>query len=72
MIAWLRIGDLEIARITEQTSPIRSALDAADDIVFQSFVVCSPHHIVLIDSCIGNDKDRPGRPRWQMNRTPTS
>ena len=32
----------------------------------QSFVVRTPHHTVLIDSCIGNDKPRPTRPAWNM------
>jgi hypothetical protein len=27
---------------------------------FQSYVVRTPHHTVLVDSCIGNDKVRPG------------
>lgn len=44
------------------------ALDADDNLVlvFQAFVVRTPHHLVLVDSCIGNDKPRPGRPRWHM------
>ncbi len=33
---------------------------------FQSYVVKTPHHTILIDSCIGNDKPRPGRPAWNM------
>jgi glyoxylase-like metal-dependent hydrolase (beta-lactamase superfamily II) len=31
---------------------------------FQSYVVKTPHHTVLIDSCIGNDKIRPARAAW--------
>lgn len=31
---------------------------------FQSYIVRTPHHTILIDSCIGNDKDRPNRPDW--------
>ena len=31
---------------------------------FQSYVVRTPHHTVLVDSCIGNDKDRPRYPTW--------
>jgi glyoxylase-like metal-dependent hydrolase (beta-lactamase superfamily II) len=38
---------------------------------FQSYVVRTPHHTVLIDSCIGNDKDRPGRPNWHKKTDPT-
>jgi len=44
------------------------ALDAKDVLVlcFQSYVVKTPHHTILIDSCIGNDKPRPLRPNWNM------
>src|SRR3954452_12483045 len=44
------------------------ALDAADVLIlcFQSYVVKTPHHTILIDSCIGNDKSRPTRPKWNM------
>ena len=31
---------------------------------FQSYVVRTPHHTILVDTCIRNDKDRPTRPRW--------
>ena len=44
------------------------ALDARDVLVlcFQSYIVKTPHHTILIDSCIGNDKPRPLRPNWNM------
>ena len=32
----------------------------------QSFVVRTPHHNILIDSCVGNHKPRPARPSWNM------
>jgi len=32
----------------------------------QSFLVKTPHHNVLIDSCVGNQKPRPARPFWNM------
>jgi glyoxylase-like metal-dependent hydrolase (beta-lactamase superfamily II) len=32
----------------------------------QSFVVKTPHHNILIDSCVGNHKPRPTRPFWNM------
>jgi glyoxylase-like metal-dependent hydrolase (beta-lactamase superfamily II) len=43
---------------------------ATDHIVFcfQSYVVRTPHHTVLIDSCIGNDKNYPNRPAWNGKR----
>jgi glyoxylase-like metal-dependent hydrolase (beta-lactamase superfamily II) len=35
---------------------------------FQSYILRTPDHTVLVDSCIGNDKDRPTRPNWHMKR----
>jgi glyoxylase-like metal-dependent hydrolase (beta-lactamase superfamily II) len=32
----------------------------------QGFLVKTPHHNILIDSCVGNDKPRPARPFWNM------
>jgi len=32
----------------------------------QSYVVRTAHHTILIDGCVGNDKQRPHRPRWHM------
>jgi len=32
----------------------------------QGFVIKAPHHNILIDSCVGNDKPRPARPMWNM------
>src|SRR5260370_42632937 len=44
------------------------ALDDNDTLIlcFQSYIVKTPHHTILIDSCIGNDKPRPARPKWNM------
>src|SRR4029079_217508 len=44
------------------------ALDENDVLIlcFQSYVVKTPHYTILIDSCIGNDKPRPQRPKWNM------
>ncbi len=45
---------------------VPGALDAAGMAVlcFQSYVVKTPHHTILVDACIGNDKNpsRTGRP----------
>ena len=38
---------------------------------FQSYVVKTPHHNILVDSCIGNDKPRPLRPKWNMKTDDT-
>jgi glyoxylase-like metal-dependent hydrolase (beta-lactamase superfamily II) len=32
----------------------------------QSYLVRTPHHTILIDSCVGNHKSRPTRPFWNM------
>ncbi len=32
----------------------------------QSYIVETPHHKILIDSCVGNHKPRPARPFWHM------
>ena len=36
---------------------------------FHSFVVKTGRHNILIDACIGNDKERPSRPQWHRMRT---
>jgi glyoxylase-like metal-dependent hydrolase (beta-lactamase superfamily II) len=49
------------------------AMDDNDTLIlcFQSYVVRTPHHTILIDSCIGNDKSRPLRPKWNMKTDDT-
>lgn len=50
------------------------ALDpASDELQFpmQSYVVRTTHHTILIDSCIGNDKERPNRPAWHFKSDDT-
>ena len=37
---------------------------------FHSFVVRTGHHTILIDSCLGNDKERPTRPQFHRLRSP--
>ena len=47
-----------------------AAMDAADNLVlcFQSYVVQIGGHNILVDSCIGNDKDRAARPLWNRKK----
>ena len=43
----------------------------ADDLTiltFQSYVVRTPHHNILIDSCLGNDKTLPHVPVWHKRQ----
>jgi glyoxylase-like metal-dependent hydrolase (beta-lactamase superfamily II) len=49
------------------------AIDPQDTLIlaFQSYVVKTPYHTILIDSCIGNDKPRPARPKWHMKTDDT-
>ncbi|HJU16828.1 MAG TPA: MBL fold metallo-hydrolase [Stellaceae bacterium] len=46
-----------------------AALEPATDklvLCFQSYLVRTPHHTILVDSCIGNDKNRPTREAWHQ------
>jgi glyoxylase-like metal-dependent hydrolase (beta-lactamase superfamily II) len=63
----------------EAWAPYRSwlepdALDPKSDALLfpmQSYVVRTAHHTVLIDTCIGNGKDRPKRPSWHLKTDDT-
>jgi glyoxylase-like metal-dependent hydrolase (beta-lactamase superfamily II) len=46
------------------------SLDADDRAImnFQCYVVRTPHHVMLIDSCIGNDKTLPHVPDWHQRK----
>ena len=37
---------------------------------FQSFLLRTPHHTILIDGCVGNNKERPERPMWHRQEGP--
>jgi len=37
---------------------------------FHTFIVKTGKHTILIDSCLGNDKERPTRPQFHRMRTP--
>jgi glyoxylase-like metal-dependent hydrolase (beta-lactamase superfamily II) len=43
-------------------------LDANDKLMLciQSYVVATPHHTIMIDTCVGNHKPRPMRSFWNM------
>lgn len=48
-----------------------TALDPATGkliLCIQSWVVRTPHHTILVDTCVGNDKDRPNHPFWNRLR----
>ncbi len=51
-----------------------AAIDPASGKVvlcIQSYIVRTPHHTILIDSCVGNDKPRPTRPFWDRMKSDT-
>src|SRR5215469_1413291 len=52
---------------------VPAALDASGMAVlcFQSYVVKTPHHTILVDACIGNDKSFPHRPTWHRKSDST-
>jgi glyoxylase-like metal-dependent hydrolase (beta-lactamase superfamily II) len=43
-------------------------VDAKDQLLLciQGYLLRTPHHTILIDSCVGNHKPRPTRPFWHM------
>jgi glyoxylase-like metal-dependent hydrolase (beta-lactamase superfamily II) len=49
---------------------VPGAMDAQDRLIlcFQSFVIRTPHHTVLVDGCIGDDKNLPDRPDWHRKK----
>ena len=40
-------------------------------LMMQSYLVRTPHHTILVDSCVGNHKQRPNRPHWHMMQSDT-
>ena len=46
-------------------------LDPGDQLMLciQSYLVQTPHHNILVDTCVGNHKPRPTRPFWHMMKS---
>ena len=69
------LPDLTPDRLAENRDWMKKAraIDDNDVLIlcFQSYIVTTPHHTILIDSCIGNDKPRPARPKWHMKTDDT-
>ena len=45
------------------------AMDSASGnivLTIQAFLVCTSHHTILVDTCVGDHKPRPHRPQWDM------
>ena len=47
-------------------------VDADDRVMmsFHSFVLRTPRHVILVDGCVGNGKERPARPMWHRQDVP--
>lgn len=46
-------------------------VNPADDrliLAFQTFVIRTGRHTILVDTCTGNDKERPQRPNWHRQK----
>ena len=41
------------------------------NLCIQSYLVRTPHHTILVDTCVGNHKPRPTRPFWNMKTSDT-
>jgi glyoxylase-like metal-dependent hydrolase (beta-lactamase superfamily II) len=58
------------AQLDENRSWLEPAFlePATGKLVFcvQSFLIRTPRHTILVDSCVGNHKPRPARPFWNM------
>ena len=69
------LPDLTPELLAENRAWMREAgaIDGDDvlKLCFQSYIVKTPHHTILVDSCIGNDKPRPLRPKWNMKSDDT-
>jgi len=39
-------------------------------LAFHTFVIRTPRHLILVDTCGGNDKERPQKPRYHHNSWP--
>ncbi len=48
-------------------------MDAQDNLIlcFQSYIVKTPRQTILVDSCIGNDKERTTSPPWHRKKDDT-
>ena len=48
--------------------PLFVAPDNRAIMSFHSYILKTPRHTILVDACVGNDKERPLRPTWHRQR----
>jgi glyoxylase-like metal-dependent hydrolase (beta-lactamase superfamily II) len=56
----------------ENSSWLQPRYISADNKVnlcIQSYIIRTPHHNILVDTCVGNHKPRPTRPFWDMMKS---
>jgi len=56
----LRCGEAEGGAVLADCAPLFRHPSGDLIIVYQSFVITTPHHVILVDSCCGADKGLPG------------
>ncbi len=59
---------LEASRLWMQEAGALDPVTGKLVLCFQSYVVRTPHHTILVDSCVGNDKERTARPVWHRKK----
>jgi glyoxylase-like metal-dependent hydrolase (beta-lactamase superfamily II) len=64
--------DLEVVRANPDHLGSRLIDETTGHLLFSfhTFIVKTGHHTILIDACLGNDKERPTRPQFHRLRTP--
>lgn len=65
------LPEADAARVESEADWLRpDYLDADNRLVmsFHSYVLRTPWHCILVDTCVGNDKERPLRPGWHRQR----
>ena len=63
------LTDEMLAQGRAELPPGQITADGRLQMSFQSFVVKTGRHTILIDTCCGNDKERPGRPEFGHLKT---
>src|SRR5215831_17042435 len=66
MTTAIALKDITIYPVVEQQGPFVDPVSGRLVLCVQGFVIKTPQHNILIDSCVGNDKPRPARPMWNM------
>ncbi|MGD1922948.1 MAG: MBL fold metallo-hydrolase [Paracoccaceae bacterium] len=68
----LSAEDLARHRHVVEPHGLRTDPDTGEDWIIlpvQAFLLRTPHHLVLIDACVGNDKTLPSLPAWSGLRS---